>query len=203
MNDHTAGFSQRNFDDKIGVEVCRKSGFRSSKWCDDTEMLVLTKKSLNAPLCPYHVQTFLNDKGHQVSANCWPISQIKPYGWFILPPVQAYYFKRNNPTYKPLPPYEVGCEQNSPREIMEFIYPKDLSEVYIPIGLDGQANDIVFHLAHSQKGARVYWHVDNDYMGSTSHEHQIAVRLKKGKHRIVVADHSGNRLEKVVNVLSE
>ena len=77
---------------------------------------------------------------------------------------------------------------------MEFIYPEDGSKILIPRKLDGKMGEIVFNLAHSNPETEVFWHLDQKYIGSTKHIHQLSVRPKAGTHYMTVVDKNGNQL---------
>ena len=49
-------------------------------------------------------------------------------------------------------------------------------------------------LAHQNPSTKVYWHLDNDYLGETSDVHQMELSPTKGKHRVTVVDEEGNAL---------
>ena len=77
---------------------------------------------------------------------------------------------------------------------MEFIYPESGAVISIPRQLDGSPGEIVFNLAHHDRSAAVYWHIDQDYIGETKYIHQLRFRPSPGKHTVTVVDGLGNTL---------
>ena len=75
---------------------------------------------------------------------------------------------------------------------MEFIYPENGASVRIPRQLDGSLKGIVLNLAHSTPSAEVFWHIDNVYLGSTRHIHQMTVLPAEGRHTVTAVDDEGN-----------
>lgn len=79
---------------------------------------------------------------------------------------------------------------------MEFIYPKDFRNLYIPREIDGRRGEIIFEVAHHQSGMLLYWHLDDTYLGTTSDFHQMGISTTEGDHVITVVDEEGNRMER-------
>lgn len=77
---------------------------------------------------------------------------------------------------------------------MEFIYPENGSRITLPRQLDGTAGELVLNLAHHNRDATVYWHIDQDYIGETRFVHQMRVHPSPGHHSITVVDNFGNTL---------
>lgn len=77
---------------------------------------------------------------------------------------------------------------------MEFIYPENGSRITLPRQLDGTAGEMVLNLAHHNRDATVYWHIDQDYMGETRFVHQMRIHPSPGDHIITVVDNFGNTL---------
>jgi penicillin-binding protein 1C len=181
------------FDELIEVAVCKQSGHRPSANCPEIDTIFALEQDLQTEPCPYHQLIHLDkEMKHQVTVNCYGSKDIQHKSWFVLPPVQAWYFKNKNSTYKNLPPVHPGCQKKERSKSIEFIYPQPNAQILIPTEIDGTAQEIIVDLAHAKKNTLVYWHLDRKYIGSTSHFHQMAIRPKKGNHRISVVDTAGN-----------
>ena len=105
--------------------------------------------------------------------------------WFILPPVQEYYFRTKNLSYKSLPPFRNDCQASSSVVSMELIYPKPSSRIFIPRELNGNLGATVFQLAHRNPNSTVHWHLDGTYLGTTQKRHHLALNPEEGKHKLV------------------
>jgi penicillin-binding protein 1C len=77
---------------------------------------------------------------------------------------------------------------------MQFIYPQGNVTVHLSKQLDGSAGEITFELAHNNRNATVFWHIDNEYIASTSDFHKLSVSLPPGNHSVTVVDNEGNTL---------
>jgi len=188
------------YDEMLEVSICKKSGYRASSVCDVTEMKYIQVNGKKTRPCPFHKLVHLDvSEKFQVNSSCETISNIKNIPWFVLPPLQAYYFKTKNPYYKPLPPFRSDCIESS--EIsMEFIYPNQQSTIYLPKDFDGNTNDLILKVAHSKPELKIYWYIDSAYIGSTKDIHEIAVLPNPGNHLITVVDELGNELKHKITI---
>ena len=78
---------------------------------------------------------------------------------------------------------------------MQFIYPYPNSSLKLPKQLDGSPGKVVFELAHRNPSAKVFWHLDNDYVGETSNIHKLELAPKSGDHILTVVDDKGNTIK--------
>ena len=117
--------------------------------------------------------------------------EMKKVSWFVLPPVQEWYYRKTHPSYRVLPPYKTGCNPMDERNIMEFIYPKPGIKVFVPRGTSGKKEKVIFQVSHQNPNIKLYWNLDNLYLGSTQGTHQMAFVPEPGHHTLVVVDENG------------
>ncbi len=181
-------------DEMLPVAFCRESGFLPSPWCTDLDTLRVPA-GIHIGQCPWHRLIHLDKELHyRVTGDCYPVTDIQNLNWFILPPAMEYYYRRKHPEYKPLPPVMPGCETDD--EVMEFIYPREMDQIFIPRQLDGTPGEVVFELTHRDQLAEIHWFLDNRYAGKTTLFHQMSFRPSPGSHSLTVVDMAGNRLVK-------
>ena len=186
------------------VAVCRQSGYRASSICEDIDTILIPKAGARTPACPYHVLIHLDQaEKWQVTSECESPDKMQHKSWFVLPPVQEWYFRNKNPFYKVLPPFKPGCDNSGERKSMEMIYPRHNSILYIPVELDGKPGSTVFRAAHRDATATVYWHLDEQFAGSTRQNHQLALAPGKGVHRLTLTDQNGESITIGFEVISE
>lgn len=182
------------YNEMLPVTVCRQSGFRASSICEPTDTIWVQKKGLRTPACPFHQIVHLDKTGNwQVTSNCVSPSEMVHKSWFVLPPVQEWYFRNKNPFYKVLPPFRPGCAPSESHN-MEMIYPHTDSRIYIPVDLDGKPGGTVFKVAHRTPQHTVYWHLDDHFIGTTVQFHQMSLSPEKGFHRLTLVDENGETL---------
>ncbi|MCF8279713.1 MAG: penicillin-binding protein 1C [Bacteroidales bacterium] len=177
--------------------VCKQSGYPGLDYCEKDTVYVNAKGMSTLP-CPYHQIVHLDStQNWQVNTSCETPSSMLNTAWFVLPPVEEYYFKMKNPSYVSLPPYRKDCELEDikPSGLMQMIYPRKGAKIYVPIDLDGKIGRTVFKMAHRNAELAVYWHIDNEYIGQTKTFHEIELNPSVGKHKLTLVDEKGNRLE--------
>ncbi|MCW3806754.1 penicillin-binding protein 1C [Plebeiibacterium marinum] len=185
------------YDDMEKVAVCKKSGCFSGPYCE-VDSVFVPVAPVKIQRCPYHKLIHLNkEKTHQVSSDCYPVSTMVHEGWFVLPPVMEWYYKKNHPLYKTLPPFMDGCGLGN-NKMMQFIYPQNNNKVYIPVGLNGALQSVVLKVAHRNAGSTIYWHLDDEYLGATSFVHHMCIQPDPGSHLLSLIDDKGNTLYKKI-----
>lgn len=189
--------------DLKSIAVCKQSGCLASLNCPETKNELIPKQSNIAITCKYHQLIHLDTSGkYRVTDACVSPSDMKTVSWFILPPVEEYYFKTKNPSYKTLPSYKPGCEPLIEKS-MEIIYPKSNTVIYVPYELNGEQGKTVFELAHRNPSATVFWHLDGALIGTTRGIHQLGLNPAKGKHMLTLSDNTGETLNIPFEVVSE
>lgn len=181
--------------------VCKKSGYRASRICEQVDTIKACKAATRTGLCPYHRLVALNTEGtRRINAECESIDRIRMSPWFVLTPVQEWYYVRSHSDYRKLPPYKKGCRPVT-EDVMEMIYPQRGTRVFIPRDFGGQKSKVVFELAHRDPSAQVFWHIDKFYIGTTQRIHQMEVDVSEGVHVLTLMDSSGNQLRQTFRVV--
>jgi penicillin-binding protein 1C len=123
--------------------------------------------------------------------------------WLVLPPDQAYYYKQYHADYQPLPPWRSDCvaESGNQQDVLTVVYPQEATQIYLPREIDGKLGEVVFRAVPTHPEDLLYWHLDNQFLGTTQNFHQLAAQPVAGKHRLAVVDETGNRVERSFEVL--
>ncbi len=183
--------------------VCHESGFRAGNDCVDVDTVLTSAHGKNAPLCPYHRIIHLdNTATYRVTENCMSPSGMVHKSWFVLPTAIEYYYKFRHPDYKLLPPYMLGCNTESSRQI-ELIYPEAQAKIYVPKEVTGQKGRTIFTAAHRSTNSKIFWHLDDSYIGTTIRFHQMGLNPSPGKHIITLVDEQGEKVERNFEILTK
>lgn len=186
------------------IIVCRESGYKASEFCEHRVSQLSSPQGEKTTICPYHKMLHLDQTAtYQVTDQCVPVANMIHKSWFILPPTMEYYYKIKNSDYKEMPPFMEGCAGLENNMSMDMIYPKNNATVYIPLEFDGKRGKIVLNATHRNVKAKIYWHVDNTYIGTTQSFHQFAVSPTSGKHILTIIDDKGERLVQTFTVLDK
>jgi len=191
------------YDEMTEITICSISGFRAGPHCEQAEVRMVPRAGERVEACPYHRIVHL-DKRQQfrVHSECYETAGMVSSPWFVLPPAMEWYYRKQNPRYRALPPFLPGCGEGN-EQPMELIYPRETRQVYIPRGLDGCLSRLVFEVAHRETGANIHWHLDDRYLGETTLIHQMEFLATEGMHTLTLVDGSGNLLEKRFEVVGE
>lgn len=185
------------------VATCRNSGQRMAYHCEHADTVLTTRRGLETPPCTHHKTIHLSmDETFQIHSGCADVTTIQHVRWFVLPPVQEYYYRAKNISYKPLPPYRSDCQSTASIPAMDLVYPKPGARILIPRDFDGKPGSSVFQLAHRNEKTSVHWHLDGVYLGSTTGVHRLALNPPEGKHVLTIVDEQGESIEEPFTVIS-
>jgi penicillin-binding protein 1C len=195
---------EQPYDEMVRIPVCRQSGHRPSRFCTEVDSVWITENGLRTSACTYHIQIHLDASGrHRINAGCRGNEPMNTTSWFVLPPAMEWFYKHHNQQYRRLPPFREDCQEAGEISSMELLYPVQGSRVYVPTELSGQKGRVVIEAIHRNPAARIFWHLDDQYVGATMAFHQIAVQPGKGKHRLTLVDEKGETLHSTFEVLEK
>lgn len=189
----------------IMAAVDRQSGHLASPYSTQVDTVFIPRVGLRTSASPYHQRIHLDkSRKYRVNSDCYPMSELVTEDWFLLPPKQAYYFKRKNPTYQELPPISPACQASvEGLMVMDMIYPESNAALYIPLEQNGERGQLMFEATHRKGEATLYWHLDGNYLGATTQDHQMALSPLPGKHKVTIVDPDGNELSRLFEVLTK
>lgn len=178
----------------VEAEICRQSGHLKSRFCEETDSMLILPSGLKTEACPYHhLITLSADGTHRIYENCANTEPTIQKSWFTLPPVWEWYYKQHHPEYTPLPPFKSGCGEDA-LQIIQFIYPPMNAHIVLPKLLDGSRGVVTVELAHSNPNTTIFWHLDETYLTQTQDFHKISLQPVPGKHSLTAVDSEGNSI---------
>ncbi len=180
------------FDELVKIPVCAKSGYRASFNCEKTDSIFVPRSGLKTKPCPFHKIIHLDiTETYQVNASCYPLTKMQHKKWFVLPLLMAYYYKQKNTEYQELPPFKEGCISEKENTI-EFIYPKNNTTIFLPKNFSGKKNDVILKVALRNPQCKLYWYLNNRFVGTTQDIHELGIIPKPGEYTLTVMDEFGN-----------
>ncbi len=186
----------------IELTTCRTSGFLAGPYCPQTDLILFPPVPNPGKVCPYHKIVNLDPTGTmQVTTREEASQKIIQETWFVLPAVAEWYYSRWNINYRPLPPHK-NSKAGVDNDPMALPFPASNDEFYVPVDLNGNPGAVVFEIFHRESESTVFWHIDEEYMGSTTGIHQLEARPEKGPHTLTIIDEKGAVLQRHFNVLS-
>ncbi|MBT4411552.1 MAG: hypothetical protein HOC82_17055 [Bacteroidetes bacterium] len=106
----------------------------------------------------------------------------------------ASYYKAKAPFYRELPPFLPSCLKGQELIPFDLIYPHPGEELFLPKNERGEKESLVFQATHSRRNTKIFWFIDNEYLGVTKGIHKMTLQPESGQHRITLTDESGSQL---------
>lgn len=185
-------------------KICRLSGMIATELCEETELMILPAYMSEGHQCTYHKKIWLDkSEEYQVNSTCYSVADMVEKNWFSLSAIEGWYFRSYNSSYQEPPKFHPSCQSDAKVTFMELIYPKKFTKVYVPKELDGSPGQAIFEVAHKKPSTTIYWHLDDQYLGSTTTFHQMGINTSKGHHLLNLVDEDGNTLEQRFEVVSK
>ncbi|MBK8700188.1 MAG: penicillin-binding protein 1C [Saprospiraceae bacterium] len=183
------------WDDLVKVQVCNHSGNLAGVNCTNISEEYLNSSASKSLSCNLHQMCHLSCDGiYQVTKECATGGESEGLNFFVLPPEQAAYYKQQHPEYRDIPPFHPDCLDwggENGRFEFNFIYPAEDTRIYMPKDVSGKQQAAVFRASHVNAGAKLYWHLDQKYLGFTEVYHTKEIKAPPGKHRVTLMDGQG------------
>ncbi|UII23286.1 penicillin-binding protein 1C [Fulvivirga ligni] len=186
----------------ISLPICAVSGYQANEYCTEVDTVNVIKYGQTLHQCPYHKLVHLDQSGYRVTSDCESVNNMDHVSWFVLPPVQEFYYRSKHPSYKKMPSLRSDCQLIN-AEIMELIYPKPNAEIFIPRELDGTPGRAVFEVAHRRPETTIYWHLNDVYIGETKRIHQMSVNPGGGDYELTLVDENGMSIKQSFTIISK
>jgi penicillin-binding protein 1C len=178
------------------VAICKHSGYLASPLCTDLDTTYIASGSTNHSLCPYHKTIYVNaEKTQRVSSDCCQCEGVVT-PWFELPPAVSYYYKNHHPEYQNLPSYSSACNELNAQSTkpIDILYPTPHAKVYLPKNMDDQKEQLIVKATTAYQDTKLFWHIDDEYLGTTTGEHSLQMKSEIGEHKLSITDEMGNKV---------
>jgi penicillin-binding protein 1C len=191
---------QKPLNDLEQMEICSQSGMLPNEYCT-TQKQWTPFAGKKSKICNYHQLVHLDkSEQFQVNSSCELLENMVSKPWFVLPPVQEHYYISKNINYIPLPPLRPDCLQNQKAQ-MDFIYPKAGTKIILTKNFDSKTQPVIIKVAHAQKDIKLFWYLNEKYLGSTQHFHDMPIQAKTGTYYLSVTDENGNEIKRRVEIV--
>ncbi|WP_294825152.1 penicillin-binding protein 1C [uncultured Flavobacterium sp.] len=186
------------YNDLEEADVCSMSGHLAGEHCPTVKQWI-PLNGTKTTACTHHKIVHLDQAGYQVNSSCESVGNMIAKTWFVLPPVQEWYYKKIHMDYVSLPPFRSDC-QGTGGTYMDFIYPKDDGKIYLTKDFNGVVQPVILKAAHTSADARLFWYLGDKYLGETHTFHELPVEAKTGKYVITVIDETGNEIRRNIDI---
>jgi penicillin-binding protein 1C len=172
------------------VTVCSESGKLAGNLCSKTKKIYLSSISHKYVQCNNHEVLHLSKERKIIPINCNK-SIEKTDTIFYLPPYMAYYYYKNNSKEKINYKWDKSCNTSS--SSMDLIYPNNGLKIFLPKESSSRQNQIIAKAYHNNKNEKLYWFLDENYLGITKNQnHEILMLPIVGNHILKIIDSKGN-----------
>ncbi|MGB1311094.1 MAG: penicillin-binding protein 1C [Leucothrix sp.] len=192
------------------VRLCKDDGFLANDLCEEAAYKV-PKGSHFERISPYHQRIHVVEENGvlmRVHSACESVGKMQAMQWFVLPPDQAFYYQQFHANYKALPAWREDCQAGISADAasdnpISLVYPRRNTQIYIPKDLANQRSKVVFKAIHRNPKSRLFWHLDNAFLGATETFHQQAIWVNAGKHELTLVDEAGRSVSQGFEVLGQ
>jgi len=183
---------EKPFDAMREMKFCSRSGHLASDHCDKNEWHYASKSVETTRPCPYHDDVFLDETHqYQVNSQCYEMDRIIKVSWFTLPPEMAHYYKLTHSDYMEKPLFKSKCLEAN-RNQLAILYPTSNEKIFLPKALSGKKQHLVCEASHVRHKEKLFWHLNDDYLGVTKEFHTMELALNSGDYELMVMDIHGN-----------
>jgi penicillin-binding protein 1C len=114
--------------------------------------------------------------------------------FFVLPALEESFYKRFRGDYLPLPRVSETCLPSNDASALHFVYPFENASVFLPLESNGDRRPLLARAATRGDQERLYWYLDDQFLGITLDAHQIACLPPPGRHQLTVVQEGGQRI---------
>ncbi len=187
------------------MSLCSETGFLAGVNCPRWDTLSLASSVQRASICTFHKPQYVQADG-QYSLNEWCSESIEGHWevFFEMDPIAASYYRSNHPSYRGIPPLHPSCTNESlSREVLSFVYPGYGDQILLPVDLNGHRQKLVVEVVHQDPQKKIFWYLDEKYLGKTKEWHTMAIQPSIGEHRVTVVDEDGNEEIQVFYIVAQ
>ena len=168
------------------ILVCSRSGHIAGKFCKDTVIQSVCENAIKSKTCPYCTLIPVSLDGRRRVIDMSEPMEMKSF--FILPPMYSFFYKQSHADLEE-PPVYIGEDEF----LIKFIYPSEGAVISLPNKSDGSRSELICKVAHGDPSAKLFWHLDNNYIGNTSDLHMLRLTPDSGFQKLTVYDNYGRR----------
>ncbi|MFC2088762.1 penicillin-binding protein 1C [Calditrichota bacterium] len=175
------------------IPLCLNTGFIVGEYCENKIVVEAPLHMKPMRICPYHERIYLTtDIKYSVCSLCWQSGFYKESSLLIYPADVAQFMREKGQIVTRSPQHKIDCPAQSESIPLEITYPQQWARLWLPRDFDGNLQKITMRVAHRDKNRKLYWYLDDQYIGYSIDKHIKSTQLKKGWHSLEVMDETGN-----------
>ncbi len=174
------------------IVICKLSGFRATDACPEVDTIDVPYGMKPLQSCDYHqFRHFSTDGKYQSCSRCWHLVGSVKKSVTIYPPDVAYYLRQKGQYIEKLANHYPLCPAFKADKSLKIIYPNMDAKLFLPRDFNGKTQPVICKAGHTGTGKKVFWYLDDVYLGETVEEHKMGVIFNEGWNTIKVIDEYG------------
>jgi penicillin-binding protein 1C len=193
------------YDELTEQIICRQSGQLASSICPEQDTIWIPYQAKAQKPCKYHRQYYTDKKGKfRYTYNCSKNEKIYPESFFQLPVIESYYYAKQNPGFRNLPPLAPSCQEDILTEdYIDVLFPMENEKIFIPKKLAGGKSELIVEVVLRKGSSKLFWHLNGKYLGLTADLHTRALSLQPGSHNLWLEDENGHHFQRKFSILQQ
>ncbi len=179
--------------------ICSLSGFSATSACIAVDTVDAPYYMKPLKTCDYHqIKYFSNSGKYQTCSHCWSSLGALKKSVTTYSPDIAYYLRENGQYIERIPTHYPHCPRYKSEQSVQIIYPNLEAKLFLPRDYDGEIQQVLCKVGNTQSVEKVFWYLDDVFLGSTEIDHKMAVKFKPGNNTLKVVDENGSEDSRVV-----
>ncbi|NJK87918.1 MAG: hypothetical protein HC906_20100, partial [Bacteroidales bacterium] len=175
------------------VELCKETGFLAGENCPEKYLAEAPRFMKPLRICPYHESFYLNRQNkNTVCSRCWQEGYHKSCR-IVYPADVAQFLFDKGYSVEPVPPHNPVCPAQTEKNDLQVLYPNEDDILWIPRDFDRKFQEIVFRVAERDPNRKVFWYLNDKYVGETKGSHTHTMDIPAGWYELFVVDEAGNK----------
>jgi penicillin-binding protein 1C len=193
------GWFEKNDIDYKPMKICRLSGFRATDACLEVDTISVPEEMKPLRACEYHRFNYFSADGkHECCSRCWNEIGKTQKAVTVYPPDIAYYLRMKGQYMEQQVGHYPACPAYTTGQSLQIIYPNLNARLFLPRDFNGEMQKVVCKVGHTNRNVKVYWYLNEQFVGETTREHKMEVQFTKGWNTLTVIDENGAREEQQV-----
>lgn len=173
-------------------KICSLSGFAAREACPEPDTVEAPYFMKPLKTCLYHEFRYFSTDGlYQTCSYCWEKLGAVKKSVTVYPPDIAYFLRENGKYIEKLPGHYPSCKRYRTEQSIQLIYPNAEARLFLPRDYDGKIQQVLCKAGNMQAATKVYWYLDEEFLGTTEGDHSLAVKFKPGRNQLKVVDEKG------------
>ncbi len=192
VNSGNSWFESADMDYKP-MSICSLSGFRATDACPVVDTLFVPEEMKPLRSCDYHQFKYFSANGqHQCCSKCWNDIGREKKTVTVYQPDIAFYLRKKGQYIARAKSHYPKCKAYTTQNTLKIIYPNPNAKLFLPRDFDGQLQSVVCKAAHQDENIKIYWYLNEQYIGHTLGENKMEMILKNGWNHLKVIDENGS-----------